>query len=235
MSLFFLIIATSLYETFTHPYSYLLVCSSISLPFLIYPFISSSHYNTPPPTYAHKAILYLTIYSYIGNYFYTHYFYTILKAEYTFIGVRFNNVPLGMYFATLFYFASYHAFSNCVLRFFYTHYVEGMRRNILFTMVVVTLSYGTAFMESLSIAAFPYYRFEDRDMAYTVGSAFYGIYFLFSFPMFFFFDWEGDVKGGRRVGIWDTVVESCGCGMLILICLDSVRVLLVKVPFVMEL
>ena len=46
------------------------------------------------------------------------------------------------------------------------------------------MSYSTAFMESLTICGFPYYSFEDRDMAYTLGSAFYGIYFLVSFPMF---------------------------------------------------
>lgn len=88
MSIFCLIVLTEVYESFTHPLSYLLVCGTLSLPYLLYPFFTSS-------PYASKAILYLTIYSFIGNYFYTHYFYTVLKAQYTFIGVRFNNVPIG--------------------------------------------------------------------------------------------------------------------------------------------
>lgn len=32
--------------------------------------------------------------------------------------------------------------------------------------------------ESLTICGFPYYKFEDRDRAYSLGSAFYAIYFL---------------------------------------------------------
>ena len=43
-------------------------------------------------------------------------------------------------------------------------------------------------METLTIAHFPYYDFEDRDMAYTVGSAFYGLYFVVSFPVYFALD-----------------------------------------------
>jgi hypothetical protein len=42
-----------------------------------------------------------------------------------------------------------------------------------------------AFMETLTISAYPDYSFEDRDMAYKLGSAFYGIYFVVSFPMFY--------------------------------------------------
>jgi cycloeucalenol cycloisomerase len=31
---------------------------------------------------------------------------------------------------------------------------------------------------------FPYYEFVDRDVMYKVGSLFYAIYFIVSFPMF---------------------------------------------------
>ena len=34
--------------------------------------------------YILKANLWIAIFSFIGNYWYTHYFYTILKADYTF-------------------------------------------------------------------------------------------------------------------------------------------------------
>ena len=40
------------------------------------------------------------------------------------------------------------------------------------------MSYVVAFMETMTISGFPYYAFENRSMAYSVGSAFYGIYFL---------------------------------------------------------
>ena len=97
------------------------------------------------------------------------------------------------------------------------------------------LSYFTAFMETLTISSFPYYSFEDRNMAYTVGSAFYGIYFLVSFPAFLEFDRDVDMdiggagagaKVGKKVTCWETVVESCGYGMMIMCLLDFVRLYL---------
>lgn len=36
-----------------------------------------------PFRYAFKATVWLAIYSHIGNYWYTHYFYTVLRAKYT--------------------------------------------------------------------------------------------------------------------------------------------------------
>ena len=102
---------------------------------------------------------------------------------------------------------------------------------------VFVLSYLTAFMETLTISSFPYYSFEDRNMAYTVGSAFYGIYFLVSFPAFLEFDRDVDmdIDGGagagaaavgKKVTCWETVVESCGYGMMIMCLLDFVRLYL---------
>ena len=81
-------------------------------------------------------------------------------------------------------------------------------------------------METLTISSFPYYSFEDRDVAYTVGSAFYGIYFLVSFPAFLEFDDKIDEEGEKDVTVWDTVVQSCGYGMIILCLLDFVRLYL---------
>jgi cycloeucalenol cycloisomerase len=34
------------------------------------------------------------------------------------------------------------------------------------------------------VLQFPYYEFIDRDVMYKVGSLFYAIYFIVSFPMF---------------------------------------------------
>jgi cycloeucalenol cycloisomerase len=90
-------------------------------------------------------------------------------------------------------------------------------------------------METLTISSFPYYSFEDRNMAYTVGSAFYGIYFLVSFPAFVEFDNHIDLPDGdankKKVTLWDTVVQSCGYGMIILCLLDFVRLYL-DIPLV---
>ena len=146
---------------------------------------------------------------------------------------RLNNVPIAMFFATHFYFSTYHCLSNCILRKVTTGFQPGILRNILFVSVVLCFSYFTAFMETLSISAYPYYSFENRDMAYTVGSAFYGIYFIVSFPAFFQFDqYIDDPSNQARVlSVWDTFVSSCGYGMMILILLDFVRLQL-DIPLV---
>jgi len=164
----------------------------------------------------------LGIYSHIGNYWYTHYFYTVLKASYSMPSFRLNDVPLPLYFATFFYFSTYHVLSNLLLRRVCTGYAPSFFRSIFLVCLVVSLSYFTAFTETLTISSFPYYSFEDPFMAMTVGSAFYGIYFLVSFPAFFRLDeWEG-----ARLSLYQTGMDSLGAGMLILIMLDAVRLCL---------
>ena len=98
-------------------------------------------------------------------------------------------------------------------------------------------------METLTISSYPYYTFYDRHMAYTIGSAFYGIYFLVSFPAFYFFDQYIDsaslsspmstdvvssknqqhAENGKPISCGETIVQSCGYGMIILFLLDFVR------------
>ncbi|KAH8090235.1 hypothetical protein JL720_6549 [Aureococcus anophagefferens] len=114
--------------------------------------------------YSFKANVWLAIFGFVGNYWYTHYFYSVLGAAYTMPAWR-QRRAVAMFFATHFYFCFYHVLSNAALRKIRTSY-EPSKRRLAF--------------EAASIVAI----FEDRDMAYTVGSAFYGIYFLVSFPMF---------------------------------------------------
>ena len=234
---FGVIIVLQLYEDFT-AWSYVFVCGSLALPFVLQPIIFPSAGSNSPDAkrplfqrYSFKANVWIAIYSFIGNYWYTHYFYSVLKAQYTMPAHRLNNVPVAMFLATHFYFSTYHLFSNALLRKVTTTYQPGLARTILFSSVVVVFSYFTAFMETLTISSYPYYKFEDRDMAYTVGSAFYGIYFLVSFPAFFYFDDEIDRSNGKKVTLWDTIVSSCGHGMMILILLDAVRLYL-DIPLV---
>ncbi|KAL3918635.1 MAG: hypothetical protein SGILL_004143 [Bacillariaceae sp.] len=232
------IVAFGLYEDFDK-WSYMQVCVGLALPFLLQPILFPSAGTTGSPDttrpmfqrYSFKANLWLAIYSFIGNYWYTHYFYSVLRAKYTMPAHRLNNVPLALYFATHFYFSTYHVFSNLMLRKIVTTYTQGMARTILYVSAVLTFAYFTAFMETLTISAYPDYSFEDRNMAYTVGSAFYGIYFIVSFPAFFRFDETIDLTGEKQVSVWDTVVSSCGYGMMIMILLDAVRLYL-DIPLV---
>lgn len=116
-----------------------------------------------------------------------------------------------------------------LLRRITTGYRRDAWRSIFLVCVVLALSYFTAFMETLTISSFPYYSFEDRTMAYKVGSAFYGIYFIVSFPAFFRLD---EFPEGR-LSLYQTVMDALGAGMLILILLDAVRLWL-GIDFVMS-
>jgi cycloeucalenol cycloisomerase len=241
---FAIIIAFQLYEQFT-AVTYLQVCGGLALPFLLQPLLlPTAGFQSPDckrplsERYALKANLWLAVYSFIGNYWYTHYFYSVLKAAYTMPAHRLNNVPIAMFLATHFYFSTYHFFSNALLRKVVTTFVPGFRRNVLFGSVILAFSYFTAFMETLTISSYPYYAFEDRFMAYTVGSCFYGIYFIVSFPAFFSFDNQIDnndkntIAGQqRKVTLWETFVSSCGYGLIIMTLLDFVRLYL-DVPLV---
>lgn len=64
-------------------------------------------------------------------------------------------------------------------------------------------------------------------MAYVWGSAFYGIYFIVSFPGFYYFDVHVDDKAQTRpVNLMETFTTACGHGMMILTLLDFVRLYL---------
>lgn len=247
IGIFIVIVAFQLYEQFT-PRMYIYVCGGLALPFVLQPVLlpqGPDQHRSLFQRYSCKANVWLAIYSFIGNYFYTHYFYSVLQAAYTMPhAIRFNNVPVAMYCATHFYFSTYHLFSNLLLRKICTTYQRTWQRHVLLISFVCVFAYFTAFLETLTISAYPYWTFAHRDQAYVVGSAFYGIYFLISFPVFFQFDHHIDqpmqtttATGSRHpsvsgISVWDTILSSCGTGMLILILLDLVRLYL-DIPLVM--
>ena len=240
ISCFGIIIVGQFYEDFD-AFAYNTVCGGLALPLVLQPLLYPSAGLASPDKdrsilerFSTKANIWIAVYAFIGNYWYTHYFFTVLKAKYTLPAIRLNNVPICMFFATHFYFSTYHVLSNVMLRKVITTFQAGSRRTVLFLGVVVVFSYFTAFMETLTISSFPYYSFEDRDMAYIVGSAFYGIYFLVSFPAFFYFDVDVDSKNVPKVTLLDTVLSSCGYGMIILCLLDFVRLYL-AIPLIIEL
>jgi len=229
------VVVSQVYETFDE-YSYMKLCGGLALPFLLQPIVYPLSTESKLPLferYSFKANVWLFIFGFIGNYWYTHYFYDVLKASYTFPAHRLNDVPISMFFATHFYFVTYHTFSNMLLRYVESRYEVGWPRTILFWLVVIAFSYFTAFMETLSISNFPYYSFENRYMAYTVGSAFYGIYFLASFPMFYRIDeypvnntvaTKDNNKASPKIyTLYQTIMEAMGCGMIVLLLLDFCR------------
>lgn len=162
--------------------------------------------------YSTKATLYLITFSFIGNYWYTHYFYSVLKAKYTMPSHRLNDVPIAMFLATHFYFCTYHVcVSNGILRYVDRSYAKGWRKQLLFWFTVLFQSYFTAFMETLSISSFPYYSFEDR------------IYYFDSDIDEAIVLSKGNKSHSRSVTLLDTFTTACGHGLMILTLLDFVR------------
>ena len=233
-----IIIAFQLYEQFTR-WHYLSYCAACALPYILYPIWKPFEADKGVPVlerYVVKANAWIAILSFVGNYIWTHYFYSVLNAKYTFDAHRLNDVPISMYLMTHAYFMFYHVVTNSILRKIKTSYEKDVFRDVFYAAVVATLAYTTAFMETLTICAFPYWEFTDRNMAYTLGSAFYGIYFIVSFPMFLMVDEDvTSPKGKKNVySMWRVVWESLGSCMLVTLLLDFVRIGLTDVSFTMK-
>mmetsp|Transcript_11811 Transcript_11811/g.29544 ORF Transcript_11811/g.29544 Transcript_11811/m.29544 type:complete len:327 (+) Transcript_11811:108-1088(+) len=223
ISCFALIIGTKVYLQFTEV-TFLVVCGGLMLPLVLQPVLAPSvTLDQGKPLlerHSFKANVWIAVFSIIGNYWYTHYFYNVLRASYTFRSWDVNGVPIPMFFATHFYFCFYHTLSNMALHKVRTTFCAGSPRLLFETCLVLVMSYVTAFMEALTISGFECYSFEDRYMAWVLGSAFYGIYFIVSFPMYVRLD--EDVK--RRHTAFDALIESLASGMAVLFLLDFVRV-----------
>mmetsp|Transcript_17933 Transcript_17933/g.55162 ORF Transcript_17933/g.55162 Transcript_17933/m.55162 type:complete len:302 (-) Transcript_17933:29-934(-) len=232
------IVGFELYESFS-AWTYFWVCGGLAAPLWLQPVVApglTKDADRPlAERYALKANVWLGVFGFAGNYWYTHYFYSVLGAEYTMPANRLNNVPIAMYFATHFYFCFYHVLSNACLRRVATGYAPGLAKTALRVAVVAALAYLTAFLETLTISGFPYWRFDDRHQAYTVGSAFYGIYFVVSFPAFLLIDeTPANVVNGQTHTLRRAFVEALAAAMAVLFLLDFVRLAL-GIPFKMEI
>ena len=259
MFAFFCVIVFQLHESW-HSRGLFLFMFLLALPLLLQPFLFpeiTGEGNVPlARRFCLKATVWVAIFSFIGNWWYTHYFYSVLGAHYTMTSWDANGVPIPMYFATHFYFCFYHVLGNCVLRRIATSLPATPQRHCFSALAVLCAAYTTAFMETFTIAAYPCYRFDDYHHTATVGSAFYGIYFIVSFPMFFRISggsWGGmevsksppataptrtrsqkvkakeaakEKEGASRVTLFQAVMESCATGMIVLCLLDFVRVYL---------
>ncbi len=94
IAIFGFVVVSKSYESFDE-WSYMKLCVSLSLPFLLQPILwpLKSEKNFPlTERYSFKANVWIAIFSFIGNYWYTHYFYSVLKAKYTFPAHRLNDV-----------------------------------------------------------------------------------------------------------------------------------------------
>uniref|UniRef100_A0ACD5W9G1 Uncharacterized protein n=2 Tax=Avena sativa TaxID=4498 RepID=A0ACD5W9G1_AVESA len=220
-----IIVPFKLYERFTELEYLVLGLVSTGPAFLIPLFLvgKADSIRSLKDRYWVKANVWIIIFSYVGNYFWTHYFFTVLGASYTFPSWRMNNVPHTTFFLTHACFLMYHMAANMTLRRL-RHTTAHLPQSIRWSFDaawILAFSYFIAYLETLAIANFPYYEFVDRDAMYTVGSMFYAIYFLVSFPMFLRIDEKAEKWGLGRVA-----VDALGAAMLVTIILDLWRIFL---------
>ncbi|CAL1389077.1 unnamed protein product [Linum trigynum] len=221
-----IIVPYKLYESFAE-LEYLLVGLVSAVPAILIPalFVGKADRSLAlKDRYWVKASLWIIIFSYVGNYFWTHYFFTVLGAEYTFPSWKMNNVPHTTFLLTHVCFLFYHVTSNMTLRRLRHATVDlpGPIRWAFEASWILALSYFIAYLETIAIANFPYYDFVDREAMYKVGCLFYAIYFIVSFPMFL----RIDEKPGDAWDLPRVAVDALGAAMLVTIILDLWRLFL---------
>jgi len=226
ISIFGSVVVTKAYEDWGDV-GYMTIGLVVSVPYVLVPLLFPGAVDRNlalTERYWLKANVWVAIFSYVGNYFWTHYFYKVLGAAYSFpVAIQLNEVPVFLYLITHAYFMSYFSFSNLLIRYLRTRkfYRQSGRatRIVSNSLLVFVLSVFTAFMETFTIQSVPYYTHESKEFMYTVGSVFYGWYFYVAFPMFF----EVDEKPGRAWTLWQTAINSLGACMIVLIFLDLTR------------
>ncbi|KAL5724885.1 cycloeucalenol cycloisomerase [Ranunculus cassubicifolius] len=133
-------------------------------------------------------------------------------------------VPHTTFLLTHVCFQFYHVASNITLRKL-RHSIAGLPDSIQWVTEacwILALSYFIAYLETIAISNFPYYEFVDRASMYKVGSLFYAIYFLVSFPMFL----RIDEKPGDPWDLPRVAIDALGAAMLVTIILDLWRIFL---------
>eukprot|EP00026_Physarum_polycephalum_P003552 Phypoly_transcript_03565.p1 GENE.Phypoly_transcript_03565~~Phypoly_transcript_03565.p1 ORF type:complete len:322 (+),score=42.13 Phypoly_transcript_03565:311-1276(+) len=217
------VVVTEIYKTFGDV-EFMALGLIVALPCVLYPLFFPSKEDAMLPLrerYWVKANIWIFFFGFVGNYFWTHYFFVLLKATYRFpVTWNLNEVPICLYLVTHAYFISYHSATTPILRRFWTATRPGLIRTVGSILLVLVLAYITAFMEAWTLEKVPYYHIEDRRQMYLVGSTFYMLYFIISFPMFTRIDETGDKWNLSRASL-----ESLGSAMIVFILCDFWRLL----------
>lgn len=215
------IVVTQVFETFT-PTHYMLVGIISCVPPIVLPLLFPGEDRAIPWTqrFTTKANLWIFIFSWQGNYFWTHYFYNILGCKYTFNAWRLNDVPFCLYLITHSYFLLYHTTSNFLLRRLWRALPSHrFSSNLTVSVFIAVLCYFVAVMEVFTIQNFPYYQYRDAYAMFVYGSVFYGLYFIVSFPMYL----RLDEAKNERWTLGRAAIEAFAACMIVTTLLDAWR------------
>lgn len=180
-------------------------------------------------TYWFKCNVWIGVYSIVGSYFGSEYFFDVLGMVYHYPQLRWTldsvllgsgeqSVPLIMYPSAHFFFVTYHTGGVLVLRRARTSQWFG--QPWMWPILCLVAAYFFAYMETFMMAGGSIgEQFSYRDLPQMLrwGSLFYACYFIVSFPMLYRLD-EGEREDWplRRV-----VIEALAAGMLLLFLLDT--------------
>jgi cycloeucalenol cycloisomerase len=229
MAMMGLTMGLGLTETFSD-LGYIILGFVVALPFVVVPALKSpeNEENVWHKTYWFKANLYIFVFSIFGNYFGSEYFFDVLGMVYNYPGISWNldaallgtgeqQVPVLMYLLTHAYFLTYHTSAVVVLRRIRSTELRGMF--IIFPIMVFAVGYFWAWMETRAMAnpliAESFY-YEKMDIMLAYGSAVYAIYFVASFPIFYFLDEDKN----RSWSVLQTIAASLSASMLTFYMLD---------------
>ena len=202
----------------------------VALPFWVVPALKSPENSNTKwyETYWFKANMYMLSFGFFGNYVGSEYFFDILGMVYIYPSITWNldtalvgsgtqKVPVLMYLLTHAYFMTYHTSAIVVLRRFRTSGIKGMV--VLFPIMVFVIGYFWSFMETKAMAnpliAGNFY-YEKMDLMLAYGSAIYAIYFVCSFPIYYFIDENSE----KKWSLWQTLSASCCASLLTFYGLD---------------
>lgn len=204
----------------------------VAAPIFLVPLLLRRHVNPGRPwydSYWFKANLYIGLFGFFGNYFGSEYFFDVLGMVYNMpnvttvldanrVGSGEQTVPVIMYLYTHAYFITYHTTAIIVLRRIMTAGIPASR--LLFLPIVFAVGYCWAWLETKAMAnpmmATSFY-YTNMDAMLTYGSAIYALYFIASFPIYYYLD----ESATRRWDLWRVVAAGMSASMLTLYLLDA--------------
>lgn len=93
--------------------------------------------------------------------------------------------------------------------------------------LILILSWITAIGETVTISGFPHYRFKDREAMLKVGSLFYALVFLSTFPLYHRIDEpKSKAPSFKIMSLWEVIMDSLGNCMIVFLLLDGWRLLI---------
>ncbi len=157
-------------------------------------------------SYWFKANLYIGSFGFFGNYFGSEYFFDVLGMVYnmpnatttldaSLLGSGQQKVPVIMYLYTHAYFMTYHTTAIVVLRRIMSSGLPLAK--LLFLPIAAGVGYCWAWMETKAMAnplMQTTFYYEKMDLMLAYGSLVYSVYFIASFPIFYFLDENARAK-----------------------------------------